>query len=138
MAVYRPKFKDPKTGKLRHSAVWWYEFNFDGRRIRESAKTTRKTIAIEAEKKRRLEMERGYNDVPEKRSARIRTIKEIADTFLANYKVRNPRSTTFATAALGHVTRLLGSRMTIDITPSVVGEFQTARLKEKAAPKTIN
>ena len=36
--------------------TWWYEFIFAGRRVRESAKTSRKTIAGEAERNRRLEM----------------------------------------------------------------------------------
>ena len=57
MSVYRPKYQDPKTGKLKQQAVWWYEFTFAGKRIRDSAKTTRKTIAVAAEKQRRLELE---------------------------------------------------------------------------------
>jgi hypothetical protein len=48
MSVYRPKYKDQKTGKLVQSEVWWYGFFFAGKRVRESAKTTRKTIAVEA------------------------------------------------------------------------------------------
>lgn len=44
MAVFRPKFKDPKTGKLKPAAVWWYKFYFAGQCIRESSKTTSKTL----------------------------------------------------------------------------------------------
>ena len=53
MSVYRPKYRDKETGKLVESAVWWYEFSFAGKRIRESAKTHLKTVAKEAEKNRR-------------------------------------------------------------------------------------
>jgi hypothetical protein len=49
MAVYRPTYTDPKTGLQKESRVWWYEFTNSGKRIRESAKTTRKTLASEAE-----------------------------------------------------------------------------------------
>jgi len=38
MAVFRPNFKDPKTGELKPSAVWWYKFYFAGQCIRESSK----------------------------------------------------------------------------------------------------
>ena len=40
MSVYRPA----------SSKVWWYDFIFEGQRVRESAKTRSKTIAKDAEK----------------------------------------------------------------------------------------
>ena len=82
MSVYRPTYKDQKTGKTKQSKVWWYHFTFAGRHIQESSKSTRKTIATGAEKKRRLEMERGFNDTADRRQDRIRTVGEIADEFL--------------------------------------------------------
>ena len=50
MSVYRPTYRDPKTGNQKQSAIWWYHFTFAGRRIQESSKSTRKTIATEAQK----------------------------------------------------------------------------------------
>ncbi len=138
MAVYRPKYRDQKTGKLKQSKHWWYEFVFAGKRIRESTESTRKTIAIEAEKKRRLELERGYNQVEDKRQDRIRTVGELTKEFLDAYKLRHPKSSTFAEYALGHVKRLAGKLMVVDVTDAAVKDFQSARLKEKAAPKSIN
>jgi hypothetical protein len=44
MAIYRP---------TRDSKVWWYEFIFEGQRVRESTKTRSKTVAKDAEKARR-------------------------------------------------------------------------------------
>jgi hypothetical protein len=38
---------------FRRGNVWWYEFWFANRRVRESAKTTSKTLAKAAEQKRR-------------------------------------------------------------------------------------
>jgi len=40
--------------------------------------------------------------------------------------------------ALGHVSRLLGGSLVMEITPSVIKRYQADRLKEKAGPKTIN
>jgi hypothetical protein len=61
MAVFQPTFKDPKTGAQRSSAVWWYDFRFAGKRIRESAKSTSKTVARLAEQRRRRQLEEGFN-----------------------------------------------------------------------------
>src|SRR5437588_4047526 len=110
-AVYRPQYRDQKTGEVRSSKVWWYDFTFAGRRVQESSKSTRKTIATEAEKKRRLELEKGFNQIEDNRQDRIRALAEVAREFLDHYKLRNPRSATFAEYATGHVTRLLGKVM---------------------------
>ena len=58
--------------------------------------------------------------------------------FFEDYRVRNPRSATFAEYALGHVKRLLGKTMVVDVTDETVKDYQTDRLKEKASPKSIN
>src|SRR5579872_2110193 len=46
---------------------WWYRFRFGGRIVHESAKTTSKTLARDAERARRRELEQKYNKV-EKRT----------------------------------------------------------------------
>jgi len=58
MALYRPTYTDKKTRETRTSAVWWYKFIYCGKEIRESARTTRKMIAADKEKNRRLELEK--------------------------------------------------------------------------------
>ena len=45
MAVYRPKYKDPKTGELKQAAVYWYDFVRDGQRYRESTDVENKREA---------------------------------------------------------------------------------------------
>lgn len=137
MSVYRPTYKDPKTGETKQQNVWWYHFTFDGRHIQESSKSTRKTVAVEAEKKRRRELEQKYNSIEDTRRERIRTVAEIADEYFEAYKLRH-RSTKFAEYALGHLKRLIGKTMAADISDAAVKDYQSARLKEKASPKSIN
>ncbi len=48
------------------------------------------------------------------------------------------RSTTFAEYAVNHVVRLLGAKMIVDADEDVVREYQDQRLKDNAAPKSIN
>jgi len=110
---------------------------FAGKRIRESAKTRLKTIARMAEKNRRRELEEGFNGIADERDERIRTVKELAEAYLDEYKLRH-KSVTFAEYALGNVIRHLGDRMSVDVAERTIKEYQSRRLGEKAAPKTIN
>ena len=101
MAVYRPQYKDKKTGKMQHTKVWYYEFVFAGRLVKESAKTTSKTVAKAAEQTRRRDLEKGFNGLSYGRQDRIRTVGELARTFLADYQVRQPKSATFRGTRIG-------------------------------------
>jgi hypothetical protein len=72
MAVYKP---------TSDSKVWWYDFIFEGQRVRESAKSRSKTVAKDAEKARRRELEEGYNGI--KRRDRAKLFSVAADEWLA-------------------------------------------------------
>lgn len=136
--VYRPQYKDKKTGKLKHRKTWYYKFTFAGRVIKESAKTASKTVAKQAEKRRRRELEEGYNGISDGRKERIRTIREFADEFLRVYRVRKPKSASFAEHAFVYVNRLLGDMMAVAVTDKAILQYQFDRLIEKASPKTTN
>ena len=140
MSVYRPKYRDPKTGDLVESATWWIEFVFAGKRIRESANTTRKTIATEYQKTRRLELERSLSGLPsEDRKVRINRVGEMIDTYLKHYPINHrPKSVIFAKQRLAHVKRLLGNILMSDLTEERVREYIKTRLDEEAGGRTIN
>lgn len=138
MSVYRPTYKDAKTGETKQQRIWWYDFVFAGRRIQESSKSTRKTVAKEAEKNRRAELERTFNGIEDSRVERIRPVAEIAAEFLDDYKIRNPKSAVYAEYALRHVSRLLGDLLLAEVSPAAVRAYQTTRLTEGASPKSVN
>ena len=116
---------------------WWYRFRFAGERIDEPTKSTSRTVAKEAERQHRRALEAGYNNFKEVRQNRVRILEEIIDEYLTGYRLRY-RSATFAEYALGHVSRLLGTKIVADITEISVLRYQEDRLREKAAPKSIN
>ena len=121
----------------KRGEVYWYKFRFAGREIRESAKTKLKTLAKKAEEKRRRELEEGYNDLLDHRDARVQKLSVVAESYLNDYVLRH-RSEQFARYAIGHLTRHLGDRLVVDISDKTVKSYQNTRLKEAAAPKTIN
>ena len=90
-----------------------------------------------AEQKRRRELEGGFNGLADQRDERIRTITELVEEYFEEYKLRH-KSVTFAEYALSKLKRHLGKKMTVEVAEKTVKEYQSTRLREKAAPKTIN
>ena len=75
----------------RRGETYWYKFWFANKLIRESAKTSSKTLAREAEKKRRRELEEGIiTGSPARTDPReYRRYHEAADELIADYALRN-------------------------------------------------
>jgi integrase len=140
MAVYRPTYKDPKTGEQAQSKVWWYDFIYAKKRIRESAKTTRKSIALEAEKRKRLELERAYAGLPvEAPAMRINTVLECTRAYREAYKQgHREKSKMWVEERLPHVENALGSILLPDLTEDRIREYMQARKAEGAGGRTIN
>jgi hypothetical protein len=125
---------------FKRGDIWWYKFVFAGQPIRESSKSTSKTIAKTAEQQRRRELEQGFNNVTiiDTRKERVRLFGELADAFYEDYAIRLPKSATYAKYAVDHLKRLLASKMVVEFDEQTVTTYQTDRLKEGTAPKTIN
>jgi len=124
----------------RRGDTWWYEFLFAGTRIRESAKSASKSLAKEAEKKRRRELEQGFNGLAtEDRSHRVLTFAQASESFLAEYSLRHrPNSVIYMTYCVKHLSRHLGDMMLVEIGIGTVRSYQTLRIGEQASPKCIN
>ncbi len=125
---------------FKRGGVWWYKFFFANRFIRESAKTSSKTLATEAERQRRRELEEGYNGlVREDRSRRFQTLAQVAEDFLADYEIRRKDSSVrYLRQRLSHLKDHMGGMMLIEITPDVIAEYQSIRLKQGAFGSSIN
>src|SRR5262249_28649590 len=120
-------------------ATWWFKFSYAGRLIRESAKTSSITIAKEAEKTRRRELEEGFNSVGKNdKRKRVRTIAEMADEYQEQYELRKPDTVGFVKYTSKHVRRLLGSTMLIDVGTEAIERYKDERLRDGAGPATIN
>jgi integrase len=128
MSVYKPS-KQCKT--------WWYEFQFEGQRVRENTKSRSKKVAKQAEKARRRQLEESYNGI--KRRGRAKLFSVAADEFLAL------KALTLALSSLRierdnlrHIQPHFEKRLVTDIEAKDVSKYQQTRLAEGAAAKTIN
>jgi integrase len=124
---------------FKNGTYYHYEFVLDGRRHRGSTGTANKPQAIKEERNQRERLEKSYSQIIEEeaREQQRKTVKEAADDFLVEYAAKH-QSASYAKYALGHVKDLLGKKLILEITPSVVKRYQVDRLNDKAAPKTIN
>jgi integrase len=121
----------------RRGDVWWYKFNFAGRTYRESTKTNSKDIARRAEIKRRRELEEGIHGL--KKRDPPQTFKAASTAWL---ELKKPtlaaKSYVIETTNLGHILPILGLKLLTDIDAGDISRYQQSRLRDKAAPKTIN
>src|SRR5262249_3245109 len=116
------------------------EFVYQGKRFQESTGATSKTVAKEYEKRRKAELERAAAGLPtEQKATRIRTVKEVADAYLAGYKLNHrPKSILFAEGRLKRVKETLGSVVLSDLTEDCIRGYIRARQGGKASGRTIN
>jgi integrase len=124
---------------FKNGAFYHYEFTLDGRRHRGSTGTANRDEAVREESRQRERLEKSYSQVieEESREQQRKTIQFAADEFLTDYRAKHQLAT-FAEYALGHVSKLLGGSLVVEITPKVVKRYQADRLNENAGAKTIN
>jgi integrase len=128
MAVYKPS---------KRSRIYWYDFIFAGQRVRESAKTRSKTVAKEAERVRRRELEESYNGI--KRRDRAKLFDVASDEWLELKKLTLASSShRIERDNLKHLRPHFEKQLITDIQGRDVSRYQQDRLADGASPKTVN
>jgi integrase len=128
VAIYRPT-KDTK--------IWWYDFIFEGQRVRESAKTRSKTVAKDAERVRHREIEESYNGI--KRRDRAKLFSVAAEEWLTLKALTLADSSqSIERYNLKHLRPHFEKRLVTDIQAKDVSRYQQSRLANGASPKTVN
>lgn len=121
----------------RRGETWWFKFKFAGQPIRESAKTNSKTVAKNAERTRRRELEEGFNGISKPQRAQLFSIA--SENWLEAKKAHlAPRSVIIEALNLKHLKPVFGGMLICDIHGDDVAAYQSGRLRQEAAPKTIN
>jgi integrase len=121
----------------RRGEVWWYKFRFAGHVIRESSKSESKTLARDAERSRRRDLEGSYNRISTPRSAQ--PFSRAAETWLAaKISHLSPRSVVIERANLKHLSSYFSKMVLCDIAADDITRYQALRLEQGAAAKTVN
>lgn len=130
MSAYRP---------TKHGKVWWYDFVFQGQRIRESAETTSKTLAKRIMDKRRRELEEGAAGLRKRQPPRLFSVA--ADAWLEIKKADadlSPKTIIIEQTNLKHLKPVLGRLLVSDIAAGDIANYKTLRLDQGASRKTVN
>lgn len=123
--------------KQRGSDIWWYEFQFAGQRIRESAKTRSKKLAGEAERVRRRQLEESYNGI--KRPEPPKVFAVAADEFVAVHRAKVAVSTMkMITRGVQYLLPYIGKKVLSDITSRDIERVVAGRRAEGDSNRYIN
>jgi integrase len=123
--------------KQRNSSVYWYEFQFDGVRYRESSRSTVKAVARDALRARRRQLEEAYNGI--KKRQMPKTFSSALDEFLA-VKERKVASGTFEIMkrCASHLRPVFGKKLLFEITAADIMEYKEKRLSPSVSPRYVN
>ena len=134
MSVYRPKYK--VGDQTRTVNVWWYKFRFAGQMIRESSKSQSKTVAKEAERARRRELEESWNQIKRRKlpplfslaaADWLKTRTSIAPATERSYKL-----------AISQLTKDFGKQLLCDLSGEDLAAYQTRRKRDGVSNRTVN
>ena len=121
----------------KRGGVWWYKFRFARQVVRESCKSESRTVAKEAERARRRELEESFNRIAKPRTAQLFSVT--AEKWLqAKTAHLSPRSVVIERANLKHINPFFGKLLLCDISAEDISCYQAQRLGQSAAAKTIN
>ncbi len=110
----------------RRGDVWWYKFWFNGQLIRESSKSDSKTLAKDAERARRRELEQAYNRIPKRE--RMRLFPHAAALWLASKAGLAEKSRERYEQCVTHLKKEFGKGLVCDVDANDIAEYRRKRL----------
>jgi integrase len=120
----------------KRGQTYWYKFLFQGQLIRESAKTNSKTVAREAERARRRELELAINRIP--RRDRMPLFSVAAREWLDTKAVLAAKTVAAYRQYVKSLTKYFGDRLVCDIGLPEIAKLQRERKAAGLSARTIN
>jgi hypothetical protein len=109
----------------RRGGVYWYKFLFQGQLIRESAKTNSKTVAREAERARRRDLELAVNRIS--RRERMPLFSIAAREWVDTKKALAIKTVAAYQQYVRSLSSYFGDRLVCDIGPQDIARLQQER-----------
>jgi integrase len=133
--LYRPKYRDPKSGELKESAILWVRHYHNGKKVRLSTGTDNVRKAVEFRNKC---LGRASQGRPMTAALHRTTFENLASLVTDNYSVNEFRSLRRIKEALEHVRGFFGPDLARDITTDRINAYIISRREQEAANATIN
>jgi integrase len=120
----------------KRGGVWWYRFKFQGQVIRESSKSSSRTIARDSERSRRRELELGINRIGQREPMPL--FRLAAQRWLAEKDGRAPKTISAYTERTAPLLEAFRDRLVCDISRSDILDYRSRRLVDGFSPRTCN
>jgi len=125
-----------KCGERPKGGAWWYRFRFGGRIIHESSRSQSLTVAREAEKQRRRQLEDQWNRIEKKKLPP--TFERASAEWLRKRAALKGSTRETYEHAIKHLNAFFGKRLICDIDAPDVAAYQKTRAAANAAGATVN
>jgi hypothetical protein len=113
----------------KRGATYWFKFRINGQLIRESAHTDSKSIARDAERARRRQLEQSVNGIIKRE--RMPLFKVAAEEWLKSKVALTPLGRVYYRQYVGKLVRHLGACLVSDITAADIVTLQRKRQKRR-------
>jgi hypothetical protein len=122
---------------IKRGNTWWYEFSFQGVRIRESSHSRVRAVAERLERKRRIDLELGMGGIKAVQKPKLFSVeaKNWLEVNEVNWSASNRRIEGYN---IVHLSPHFGKMLLTDVTADDIARYQAARKKEGAGPRTTN
>lgn len=120
----------------KRGGTWWYKFRFAGQVIRESTKSESKTVARDAERARRRELEESWNQIKRRKLPPL--VSVACQDWLKTRTGIAPATERSYKLAISHLEGVFGKRLLCDISGANVAEYQRTRQSDGVTSRTVN
>jgi integrase len=120
---------------FKRGNVWWFEYEFCGARIRESARTKSRTLAIDVERQHRRKREESAGEV---KRHKVVLFSVAAKAWLNGGPHWSDSTREIYTRKLRHLLPVFGKKLITDIENDDIAAFQRNRKRSNAAASEIN
>jgi hypothetical protein len=120
----------------KRGGTYWFKFLFRGQLIRESAKTNSKTVAREAERARRRDLELGVNRI--RRPEQMPLFSDAAAGWLKAKLVRSRYTKLHYQFYVSSLSKYFGKRLLFDIRVEHISALQQSRVAEGKLGRSVN
>ena len=133
--MFQTPIKDESMGVFKRGKNYWYEFEFRGQRVRESAHTPNRELARSIERNRRRAMEESAGGI--KRAKPI-LFRKAAVAYFDECAHWSDAYREINTLKLSHLLPAFGKLLLTDITPASIARYQRDRRLAGASGREIN
>jgi integrase len=134
-SIYRPRWKDNKTGELIEGEIYWIRYYANGRVYRESSHSDNVKQAQNLLKKRYGEITQGKE--PGIYFDRVK-FDELANDFLTDYRINGKDTISEAERSVRYLKEFFGGMKAVDITTTRIQSYIEKRIQANLSSASIN